>query len=485
MRGSALLALVVFAISFRPAAVNAADDPDDAEEPAEEKADDAPATEKPATDEDERAPDEEEPPKKRKTKKSKKKRKKAKAVEVDQPTEEVAAKDEAPQNRDQVPPRVTVTADLLGATPVDSSNTALFGLGGGVSVGAEAYVAPMLGIHVAATGLFLSKDSSSSSTSWIGGQLGPRLHVGEKLFGALTHHDAWIDADVSYGSSGGIRRPGFDAGIGVLWEVSPAIRIGPTLRYQFGSDPRSNNAQLVTIGVTAAFGGRTRTTILYVAPDTDEDGVVDADDACVSVPAGEHPSKTKPGCPDSDGDGVIDSEDQCTKEPAGDTPDPDPSMAGCPLRDQDGDGIADDRDACPDVVGVASETDQSRNGCPKLAKIVEGRIEILQQVFFETDSATIKDESVPVLQAIAEVVKTLDGKRVRIEGHTDDRGTDQYNLDLSKRRARAVAQWLITNGGIPTAQLETTGYGKSRPIVSGATADPSQNRRVELIILDK
>jgi outer membrane protein OmpA-like peptidoglycan-associated protein len=120
-----------------------------------------------------------------------------------------------------------------------------------------------------------------------------------------------------------------------------------------------------------------------------------------------------------------------------------------------------------------------------LAKVVEGKIEILQQVFFETDSATIKDESAPVLKAIAEVVQSLDGKRVRIEGHTDDRGTDQYNLDLSKRRARAVAQWLITNGGIPTTQLETTGYGKSRPLVSGPDADPSQNRRVELIIIDK
>ncbi len=202
-----------------------------------------------------------------------------------------------------------------------------------------------------------------------------------------------------------------------------------------------------------------------------------------NVPAGPHPDPKRAGCPnpDRDGDGVLDAQDECPDEAAG--AHPDPAHKGCPFVDSDGDHIPDRDDKCPHEPGPPNPFDPAHHGCPTLARVTDNKIEILQQIFFETDSATIKDESFPVLQAVAGVLKSLGTTRVRIEGHTDDRGNDEYNLDLSKRRARAVAQWLITNGGIESSRLETEGYGKSRPIVSGPNADVSLNRRVEFLIL--
>ena len=152
---------------------------------------------------------------------------------------------------------------------------------------------------------------------------------------------------------------------------------------------------------------------------------------------------------------------------------------GCPSRRQrdGGDHIPDRDDKCPHEPGPPNPFDPAHHGIrPTLARVTDNKIEILQQIFFETDQATIKDESIPVLEAVAGVLKSIrHDARVRVEGHTDDRGNDEYNLDLSKRRARAVAQWLIQNGGIAAGRIETEGYGKSRPIVSlrGPNADVS------------
>ena len=380
------------------------------------------------------------------------------------------------------PPRVTFAGEAVGAIPADSGNRALFGMGGGAAAGAEIYVAPLLGIDAGAMLIFLSKNNTGmSSTTWLAGHVGPRLHLGELLFGADTHHDAWVDAHLAYGTSGGIHRPGFDAGAAVQWEVSPALRLGPMLRYQFGSDPRDRNAQLVTLGLAVGFGGRTRT--VHVTADRDGDGIADAVDKCPDDPAGEHPDPKRLGCPstDRDGDGIADAADLCPDEAAGDHPDP--ARAGCPFKDRDGDKIADADDKCPDQAGPPNPFEPAKNGCPVLARVTQDKIEILQQIFFETDQATIKQESFPVLEAVAGIMKKMSGTRVRVEGHTDDRGTDEYNLDLSKRRARAVAQWLVTNGGIDAPRLETEGYGKSRPLVTGPNVDTSLNRRVEFVLL--
>jgi outer membrane protein OmpA-like peptidoglycan-associated protein len=449
-----------------PAMIALADD--DKSPPADESA--APA--------DDAAPVEQPTPKK------KKKKKKAKKVEETAAVEASPAEvHETVSEHEQLPPRVIIAGEVLGASPIDTGNRQLFGVGGGGSLGVDIFASPLIGIHAGATFVYLGKDASMSSTTWVAGHVGPRFHFGEAVFGESTHNDAWVDAHVSYGSSGGIRRPGFDLGLAFQWEVSPGLRLGPMARYQFGSDPRDSNAQLLTIGVAIGYGGRGRS-VVTIKHDSDGDGISDLEDNCPDEAAGANPDPMREGCPtaDHDGDGILDAEDICPNEAAGKSPDP--SRAGCPFTDGDGDKIADIDDKCPNQAGPPNPFDPARHGCPELARLEGNKIEILQQIFFENDSATIKDESFPVLHAVADILKKLEGARIRVEGHTDDKGSDDYNLDLSKRRARSVAQWLVVNGGIDANRLETEGYGKSRPIVSGTNANTGQNRRVEFVILD-
>jgi len=383
------------------------------------------------------------------------------------------------------PKTLTFSVELLGAAPLDRGNRDLFSNGVGGGLGAEYYISPLLGVHAGAVFLGLAAGDGMDSTTYFGGHAGPRFHFGGMIFGEATHHDAYVDAHVAFGTSGGIARPGFDLGAAFQWEVSPSIRLGPGVRYQFGSDPRDKNAQVFTIGIAAGFGGRTRIPVAG-DPDRDRDGVVNADDICPDEAQGEFPDASRKGCPgenpDLDGDGVANNVDQCPKEPKGKKPDP--SREGCPFLDADGDGIADAFDKCPTEAGPPNSFEPSKHGCGELARITATKIEILQQIFFETDSATIKEQSFPVLAAVAGILKKTT-VRVRVEGHTDSQGDDAYNLDLSKRRARSVAQWLINNGGVDAGRLETEGYGETRPVVSGANADLSLNRRVEFVIIEK
>jgi len=400
------------------------------------------------------------------------------------PTDDLPAVTARVEDGHMMPKKATLSVELLGAAALDRGNRDLFGSGGGASLGGEYYVNSKLGLHAGVLFLGLAAGDGMDSTTWFAGHVGPRLHLGGLILGARTPHDVWVDAHVTYGTSGGIVRPGFDVGAAFQWEVSPAIRLGPGIRYQFGSDPRDQNAQVFTIGIAAGFGGRTRVPV-KVSLDRDRDGIADGDDACPDDAQGNFPDPARVGCPgenpDLDGDGVANKIDQCPTEPIGKQPDP--AREGCPFVDQDGDGIADAFDKCPTEPGPPNAFEPSKHGCGELARITATKIEILQQIFFETDSATIKEQSFPVLAAVASILKKTAALRVRVEGHTDNQGDDAYNLDLSKRRGRSVAAWLIGNGGIEAGRLETEGYGETRPIVSGGNADLSLNRRVEFVIL--
>ncbi|NND87991.1 MAG: OmpA family protein, partial [Flavobacteriaceae bacterium] len=82
--------------------------------------------------------------------------------------------------------------------------------------------------------------------------------------------------------------------------------------------------------------------------------------------------------------------------------------------------------------------------------------------------------------SIADIMKEYPTANFHIEGHTDSRGSDSYNLDLSKRRAASVREYL-TSKGIPSSRLTSEGYGEARPIATNNTkAGRQQNRRVEI-----
>ncbi len=219
--------------------------------------------------------------------------------------------------------------------------------------------------------------------------------------------------------------------------------------------------------------------------DRDADGIFDEVDACPDDKGVASDDPKKHGCPlpaDRDGDGIVDELDACPDEKGVETADP--KTNGCPPpKDSDGDGIVDPEDACPDLAGPPNE-DPKKHGCPK-AKVVGKKIEILERVEFDTNKATIRPESDGVLQAVLEVLtKYPNIKKVRVEGHTDNRGGAGYNLNLSRRRAAAVVKWL-TDKGVDVARLTSQGVGQTKPTDSNDTAEGRQNnRRVEFNIIE-
>lgn len=218
--------------------------------------------------------------------------------------------------------------------------------------------------------------------------------------------------------------------------------------------------------------------------DRDGDGVYDDEDLCPDEPKGEHPDAKRLGCPakDTDKDGVYDYEDECPLVPMG--MNPDPKRKGCPLGDRDGDHIPDVVDACPDVPGAPSP-DPKKNGCPGLVEIKQNAIVILQEVYFDTDKARIQSRSFALLDSVAYVFKSQPNiKKVAVEGHTDDRGKMDHNMDLSQRRAQSVMKYLVEHG-VEAGRLEAHGYGPTRPIDTNKTPKGrAKNRRVAFQILD-
>jgi len=108
------------------------------------------------------------------------------------------------------------------------------------------------------------------------------------------------------------------------------------------------------------------------------------------------------------------------------------------------------------------------------------------KIHFASNSATISPTSYEQIEEIARALNSpeLSKCRVRIEGHTDNVGNAEYNLQLSERRAESVKKYLVEHFGIDPARLETVGYGESRPIASNDTSwGRAQNRRVELVNL--
>lgn len=214
--------------------------------------------------------------------------------------------------------------------------------------------------------------------------------------------------------------------------------------------------------------------------DTDSDGIYDARDACPTVPGSSSSDPRYHGCPiqDADSDGIFDSEDACPTVPG--IRSEDPTKNGCPS-DTDGDGVSDMHDACPNEPGVAS-ADPAQNGCP-MAKIDQGQIMIAEQVQFETGSAQIRTESNPVLQAVLGILNAHpEITMVSVEGHTDNRGTREFNIGLSQDRAASVVQWLVYNG-VSRDRLRSAGFGPDRPIADNETdAGRQKNRRVEFHI---
>ncbi len=204
-------------------------------------------------------------------------------------------------------------------------------------------------------------------------------------------------------------------------------------------------------------------------PDTDGDGVADKDDACPDV-AG---LKSLNGCPDTDGDGITDKSDKCpeVKGPK--------ENNGCPWPDRDGDGVLDKDDKCPDVKGTVAN-----KGCPEVSDEAIKRLnDYAKTILFDSGKASFKEQTYPILQAIAAILKEYPSANFSIEGHTDSDGTDAANQILSENRAGAVKSYLIEQS-IASSRLSSVGYGELKPIDTNKTkAGKANNRRTEVKLI--
>lgn len=143
------------------------------------------------------------------------------------------------------------------------------------------------------------------------------------------------------------------------------------------------------------------------------------------------------------------------------------------IADNDKDGVINIRDFCPETtLGAKVDND----GCPATATHLES---INLEVLFETGKFDVKPIYYPEIQKLADFMYANPDSTVIIEGHTDNVGGEEYNVELSRNRANAIALVVIRQFGIDRNRVRGIGYGESRPIASNDTAmGREQNRRV-------
>ena len=216
--------------------------------------------------------------------------------------------------------------------------------------------------------------------------------------------------------------------------------------------------------------------------DSDRDGVPDYTDLCPNTPSGIDVDDF--GCPfDSDGDGVFDYQDRCPDTPYG----VDVDNYGCPL-DDDLDGVPDYLDQCP---GTLPGVQVDEQGC-EIVIILEpapefnpNQLTLGAETSFEFNSAKLKAAAFPELDKLLEQMKKYPTSRWKIEGYTDNVGSEDGNLKMSQMRAESVLNYFVSRG-IPKGRFEVIGMGSKNPVADNSTEQGrAKNRRVEIIRIDK
>ncbi|MDQ3030811.1 MAG: OmpA family protein [Myxococcota bacterium] len=252
--------------------------------------------------------------------------------------------------------------------------------------------------------------------------------------------------------------------------------------------------------------------------DRDGDGILDPDDRCPDEPEDVDSFEDEDGCPDldNDGDGILDPADECPMEPEdidsfedeNGCPDPDndgdgipdatdqcPDEAedadgwqdedGCPDLDNDGDGFSDPIDRCPNEAETRNGFEDD-DGCPDAAPEQAAIDELSHRILFPHNRDRPTGASRRVIRDLARLLRDHpEIRRVRLEGHADATGNEEYNLELSERRAARVRELLIAQG-IEEGRLELVGHGASRLDQAGQDEEAhALNRRVVFTIIER
>jgi outer membrane protein OmpA-like peptidoglycan-associated protein len=395
-----------------------------------------------------------------------------------------------------------------------------FGFGAAGALAIEIPLASPVGVQAELSTVVLAPGSNDdpslapkSTGVGLGAMLGLRLRPLSKKPGGL-----WIDVNGGLAPTGNAVRPGFDAHVG--WDLRVGkgrFDVGPYVGYthvfEVAGSVRPQDAHILAFGISVGLGASP------AAPtDRDGDQVFDDDDACPDTPGVRTTDPRTNGCPrrDRDQDTVYDDEDACPDTQGRRTTDPktngcprldrdkdtvyddedacvdtpgvrtdDPKTNGCPAPDRDADGIADANDACPDLPGIATN-DPKTNGCPLStgpARVTGARIELDEIIHFDTDSPRVRHISWPLVKTVADLINANpDIEEVDIEGHADQTGTPEHNLELSKARAESVKK-LLVHFGVADSRVKTHAYGDSHPRAAGSSQeDLRANRRVEFTI---
>jgi OmpA-OmpF porin, OOP family len=296
----------------------------------------------------------------------------------------------------------------------------------------------------------------------------------------------------------------FDAfmplGGGIQLRLAEGTFLFSNFQYRIPVTERANYHFLSTFGVGTQVGKKKEELKPLPPPppppapkDTDNDGIVDNEDKCPTVPG----IPKYQGCPvpDTDKDGINDEQDRC------------PTVAGvakyqgCPVPDTDGDGLNDEQDKCPTVAGVAKYQgcpipDRDNDGvndevdkCPDVPGSInnEGCPEIKftpENITFKTGSAVLTATGIKELtDNVLPPLKQYEKANVEIQGHTDNTGNAASNLKLSQKRADAVKAWLVKNG-IAAERMTTKGFGQTEPVGDNkTTSGRAKNRRVHIELI--
>lgn len=244
-------------------------------------------------------------------------------------------------------------------------------------------------------------------------------------------------------------------GAGVKYFVNESVALRGDARSFYSLDNEKTDYAL-TIGLLFLLGAEASSAPRYVAEP-------------VQAPA---PQPQRAIDPDTDGDGVRDSLDKCPNTTPGVMVD----ASGCEL-DSDNDGVVNSKDACPDTSAGARV---DAKGCYEMLQ--ETRSFNLK-VTFANNSVVIPDEQKADIASLAKFMTEYPQTKVVIEGHTDDRGSNELNQRLSEKRAKAVADVLVADFGIDAGRVSAVGKGEESPIADNNTVEGrAQNRRVVAVV---
>ncbi len=415
---------------------------------------------------------------------------------------------------------------LLGAKAISGYQSAEFGWGGAGLAALEWRPNPVWGMQVEGGFIALGPVEKTppnglaelSASTGIHLALGLRGHPFAIAPGLANLHAIWLSAGLGVSMTGGHAAPLGDIFAGYDFTLSQELKMGPSFGYvlvmQTRESPRPDNANILLFGVHGSFGfapqvvedlDRDRDGIanrVDACPDSpedrdgfededgcpdldnDEDNLVDTMDKCPNHAEDFDAFEDEDGCPDldNDGDKILDANDKCPLEP--EDFDEFEDADGCPELDNDQDKIPDSRDLCPlepEIYNGIADND----GCPdsESIRVVGDKIELDQKIHFWTNSDRIRGMSYPVLNKLARfLIEHAEYVHVEVEGHADARGDAQFNLDLSRRRASSIKNFLLKKG-LQEERVSSEGFGSERPLVEGSGERTwFMNRRVEFIV---